>query len=163
MNKDELKDKMFQERVQDLDKVDVDERYDDMLDECGTVEVGSLTFDASRVLKELDPIAYNCGFSDWLDSAGLYEHGDDYYEQEEIDELREDIDNEVDDSDFLRFCDECGQLMPEGYCISGGEEYYCSAKCLNVRISPEEWARLYDNGNGDSYWTDWEYPAGWDY
>ena len=26
----------------------------------------------------------------------------------------------------IRTCDECGIEMVEGYCINGGEEYYCS-------------------------------------
>jgi 5-methylcytosine-specific restriction endonuclease McrA len=44
------------------------ERYDDMLDEVsGEVHIGSLTYQASRVLKEVDPIAYRVGFSEWLD------------------------------------------------------------------------------------------------
>lgn len=45
------------------------DRYDDMLD--GVVEdmvIGDLTFSASQVLKECDPIAYRCGFSDFESS-----------------------------------------------------------------------------------------------
>lgn len=45
------------------------ERYDDMIDEVsGDVVIGSLTYSASRVLKEVDPIAYRVGFSEWLDA-----------------------------------------------------------------------------------------------
>ncbi len=50
--------------------------YDEMLNDCyPMVEIGSLTFTPSRVLKELDPIAYRCGLNDYLDSLaqdGLY-------------------------------------------------------------------------------------------
>ena len=43
-------------------------RYDEMLDECyGPVKMGTFIFDASSVLRELDPTAYRCGFNDWLD------------------------------------------------------------------------------------------------
>jgi len=43
------------------------ERYDDWLDELdGPINVGGLTFDASRILKELDPIAYRCGLGDYI-------------------------------------------------------------------------------------------------
>ncbi len=50
-----------------------EEMYDDMIDEIyGEVKVG-VTFNASRVLKELDPIAYRCGFNDYMDS--LFEDG----------------------------------------------------------------------------------------
>jgi len=52
---------------------DAYEMYDDMIDECcGEVNVG-VTFNASRVLRELDPIAYRCGFNDYVDS--LFEDG----------------------------------------------------------------------------------------
>jgi hypothetical protein len=44
--------------------------YDEMLDELySPISVGGVEFDPSRVLKELDPIAYRCGFNDWLDSC----------------------------------------------------------------------------------------------
>ena len=41
-----------------------EEQYDEMLNEQGDVMVCGMTFDASRILKELDPIAYSCGFND---------------------------------------------------------------------------------------------------
>lgn len=48
------------------------EAYDVMLDEVyGTVEVVGMTYDTSRALKELDPIAYRCGFNDWIDGQLL--------------------------------------------------------------------------------------------
>lgn len=48
------------------------ERFDDFLDEIhGAVKCGELEWDMSRVLKEMDPTAYRCGFNDWLDSEGL--------------------------------------------------------------------------------------------
>lgn len=56
-------------------------------------------------------------------------------------------------------CDECGCGMNEGYCINGGEQYYCSDECLHEHISPEEWEELYEDG-GDSYYTEWD--AEWD-
>lgn len=48
------------------------ERYDEMLDETLSVSLPEMGgFDASRVLKALDPIAYRCGFHDWLDGEGI--------------------------------------------------------------------------------------------
>lgn len=43
-------------------------QYDEFLNEVyGEVTLGiGLTYSASRVLKEVDPIAYRCGFNDWL-------------------------------------------------------------------------------------------------
>jgi len=46
--------------------------YDDFLDEVyGDVEIAGLTYATSEVLKATDPIAYRCGFLDWLDMEGL--------------------------------------------------------------------------------------------
>ena len=60
-------------------------------------------------------------------------------------------------SDFYeRVCHECGKPMDVGYCIDGGMEYYCSESCLHKHYTPEEWAEIYDNGNGDNYFTEWE-------
>jgi hypothetical protein len=40
--------------------------YDEFLDCEGPVQVAGFYFDASRILKELDPTAYDCGFADWV-------------------------------------------------------------------------------------------------
>lgn len=57
------------------EKIDEDEAYelyDEWLNEMdGGIEVAGCVFDASRILKELDPIAYRCGFHDWLDFEGI--------------------------------------------------------------------------------------------
>lgn len=46
--------------------------YDELLDELHSpIIVGGIEFEPSRVLKELDPIAYRCGFNDWLDSCDM--------------------------------------------------------------------------------------------
>lgn len=45
------------------------ERYDDWLDGLSDVEIGSLTYATSRVLKEVDPIAYRTGFHDYIHFA----------------------------------------------------------------------------------------------
>ena len=42
--------------------------YDDSLDEMGDIEIGCLSYRPSEVLKRVDPIAYRCGYDDWLDS-----------------------------------------------------------------------------------------------
>lgn len=50
-----------------IDNVD-DYYWDDLLDEVwGEVEVCGYTYCASRALKKLDEVAYNCGKNDWLD------------------------------------------------------------------------------------------------
>jgi len=57
---------------------------------------------------------------------------------------------------MLRKCDICGKPMKSGYVIGGGLEYYCSDKCLHKIYTEKEWNDLYDEGNSDSYWTEWE-------
>lgn len=57
----------------------------------------------------------------------------------------------------VRHCDECGKEMWDGFCIDSGMEYYCSEECLHKHYTDEEWDEMYDNGNSDSYWTDWYY------
>lgn len=52
-----------------IDNYDNYDAYDEMLDECNDiVRIGILEYYPSQVLQEVDPIAYRCGFSDWLDS-----------------------------------------------------------------------------------------------
>lgn len=55
-----------------------------------------------------------------------------------------------------RFCDNCGRYMTRGYVIENGCEYYCSDDCLHTRYSEEEYLKLYNDGDGDSYYTEWE-------
>lgn len=57
---------------------------------------------------------------------------------------------------YDRICSECGEPMDEGYCIENGMEYYCSDECLHKHYTEKEWLEMYDNGNSDSYWTQWE-------
>jgi len=57
---------------------------------------------------------------------------------------------------FPRYCSVCGKGMWGGYVIGGGEAYYCSDECLHKEMTDEEFLKLYDDGKGDSYWSDWE-------
>ena len=56
---------------------------------------------------------------------------------------------------YVRVCSHCGKPMCWGYCICGGNEYYCSDECLHQHYTKEEFGQMYDNGNGDSYYTSW--------
>lgn len=64
--------------------------------------------------------------------------------------------DEEEQEQHKRVCSHCGKYMNEGYCIENGLEYYCSDECLHKRYTEEEYNELYDDGNGDSYWTEWE-------
>ena len=63
---------------------------------------------------------------------------------------------DLEDAIEVRFCDECGKLMVEGYCIEGGSEYYCSDECLYENYSKEEYEQLSEDEEGDTYYTTWE-------
>lgn len=70
---------------------ELEERYDSMLDEVyGEVEIAGLKYCTSRVLSEVDPTAYRCGFSDWLDAECqneiLFEVNGEYTEENPDDE-----------------------------------------------------------------------------
>ena len=69
----------------------LEEMFDEMLDECyPLVEFGQLYYTPSNVLRSTDPVAYRCGFADWLDaqlSDGiLFEHSDGTIHDEEEEE-----------------------------------------------------------------------------
>ena len=55
--------------METLTETEAYEQYDEMLDECHqAAKIGYLEFSPSRILKELDEIAYRYGFTDWLDN-----------------------------------------------------------------------------------------------
>ena len=66
--------KVTPENIEDLINAEVEEQiealdeegFDEWLDEVQPegVNIGTLNYSASRVLKEVDPIAYRCSFSD---------------------------------------------------------------------------------------------------
>ena len=55
-----------------IEEYEATERYNDMIDECNPiVSIFGMEYLPSRVLEEIDPIAYNCGLADYLDANGL--------------------------------------------------------------------------------------------
>ena len=52
-----------------MNRRELEERYDEMLDEAyGVISVAGMNYDTSRLLKSIDPIAYRCGKLDYFDS-----------------------------------------------------------------------------------------------
>lgn len=49
-------------------------------------------------------------------------------------------------------CSSCNQVVSEGFCLNGGDSYFCSKKCRRTEITDKEWNNLYEDG-GDSYWS----------
>jgi hypothetical protein len=54
-----------------------------------------------------------------------------------------------------RNCSECNKVMSEGYVVNGGEEYYCKDECLHKHYTAEQWVEMHNNGESDSYYTQW--------
>lgn len=62
----------------------------------------------------------------------------------------------VEEGPNTRRCDHCNVVMTEGYCIDGGANYYCTDPCLYANMTEAEYLDLYDDGEGDTYWTTWD-------
>lgn len=93
-----LKEKAEKRIVAELEPVDVEQLFRDSLDEEGDVKVGCLTFQRSRIVEELDPVAFRCGVNDHVDalvSDGILTEdiGGNHYDggeaQDIIDEIEE--------------------------------------------------------------------------
>lgn len=101
--------KAKQSEIESFEYSCTDDEYDEMLDDVyGDVEVCGMTCPSSRALKELDPIAYNCGKGDYesnydLDSCEEYTDLQDELEDLEADleSLREELEDLQDDLDSL--------------------------------------------------------------
>ena len=66
---DEVSEDEFYEELENEVRSYIESSYDDVLDDMyPPYEIGCCTFYASSVLKQLDPIAYNCGIDDFVDS-----------------------------------------------------------------------------------------------
>lgn len=96
-----IADKEKQQSNIECDPDDFADQFEDMLDESGTVEAGGYSFYPSRILRELDPVAYDCSLNDYADSIFDASETDDYEAlQEEIDQLQsdiEDLESEIED------------------------------------------------------------------
>ena len=74
----------------EIDPNEYEEEYDEFLNEVHEeVKIGCCTFDPARVLKELDPIAYNEGLKDYVNNISIE---DEELYQEKVKDLQEQID-----------------------------------------------------------------------
>jgi hypothetical protein len=81
--KDELVNKQQELENFELDESDFEDQYRDYLDELYSPMFGLLP---SRILEECDPIQFNCGFTDFMDTI-------DRTETDEYKQLEEEITN----------------------------------------------------------------------
>jgi hypothetical protein len=86
----------------ELDNDDYEEQYKEAIDSEGPVTVAGITLDPSRVLQEMDPIAYGCGLNDYVDSCDKDEDPKYKELEEEIETLQDelaDLELEIEDLD----------------------------------------------------------------
>ena len=86
-------------KVKEMENFEIDpdgyeDDYCDAIDEGGEVKIGSLTYSASYVLREVDPTAYRCGLNDYVD-------GIDKEETKAYKELEEELENLNDELESL--------------------------------------------------------------
>ena len=69
-----------------------EDAYRDLIDELGgEVTVAGIKFCASRILEELDPIAFRCGLNDYVDTLDVTEDEDYKAIELEIESLEEEL------------------------------------------------------------------------
>ena len=90
--KAQIKNKETQQNEIECDPDDLQDQFDECLDEAGSIKVAGCTFYPSQILKACDPIAYRCSLNDFADSEFDKEETEEYQAlQEEIDQLESDI------------------------------------------------------------------------
>ncbi len=100
--------------VTEFDDDELHEQYDNMLDECHE-QCSYVSASPSDLIKEHDPVAYRCGFNDWLDgeSRDRLECVDDrYFDADEFNSFDlpwecDECGDECDESDNDGLCDTC--------------------------------------------------------
>ncbi len=77
INNNETTKEEFERKLEEAVNTECEGAYDDYLDDgCEPYHFGYLTFYPSQILSQCDPIAYRCGYTDYLDtelSDALYE------------------------------------------------------------------------------------------
>ncbi len=72
---------------------EMEDRYREFLDEAyGTVKVAGYEYETSHALSTVDPVAYRCGFADWVSTEleeTFYEIEGGYYLQADVDAFLE--------------------------------------------------------------------------
>lgn len=118
------------ELKKDLESFEIDqdkheESFDEQIDEMtGTIEIIGLKFCASRILQELDPIAYRCALGDYVDSLDVTEDEEYKALEEKLNELEAELEPI---NSLLEEWEECDKIkvfeMPVIDKRTGSEEY----------------------------------------
>lgn len=90
-----------QREIRNFSYESTDDEYDSYLDECcGDIDVCGSLFSASYALKNLDPIAYRCGKSDYdseKDLDDVEEYQELIQELEELEDRESDLESEIEE------------------------------------------------------------------
>lgn len=88
--------KLIAHITSEVNEADKEKIYDEILDENGVVNVAGMEFYPSRIISELDPIAYSCGINDYFGATDNYfEIDGEYYQCEEVESAREEFINSL--------------------------------------------------------------------
>lgn len=83
---------MLNDIISECTPIDREQRFRDMLDDCYSFDSVGGPFahmTPSRVLEEVDPIAFRCGVNDYMDGEETYEIDGETYDRSEVDEAKE--------------------------------------------------------------------------
>ena len=92
MSEKDLKiEKYLEDNCEPITEEDVDEQYDNMLNETTQTCEFCSSYGASRILKEVDPVAYRCGRADFEDTLNddYIQFGDVWYKKDDVVEAEE--------------------------------------------------------------------------
>ena len=80
-------------------EADLHSKFDDSIDEEGSVSIYGIEFIRSRILHEMDPIAYDQAFADWVDQSDEYVEIDgSTYPKDEAEDFLEELRDELEES-----------------------------------------------------------------
>jgi len=100
---DKLRTKAEQRIKNELEPVNLEQLYRDVLDESGMVAVGGLFFTPSDIVEKLDPTAFRCGVSDYADSlindTITDEIDGQYYDLREAEDIVDEVEMELEEGE----------------------------------------------------------------
>lgn len=91
-------DEMLEARIkEELTPIHIEDYYAAALDDIyPVVEIGHSRFSPSSIVRELSPTDFRCGMNDYIDGDDTLEYvADEWYYAEEIQKLREEIEEEI--------------------------------------------------------------------
>jgi len=94
--------KVLQDQIDnfELDPYDFEDSYREFLDEMeGDIKVAGITFQASRIIEELDPTAFRCGLLDYIDGIDPKDSEDYQALVEELEQLESELEEMEADTD----------------------------------------------------------------